>query len=105
MMELFNESINKCVDAFDEEAYAKLRKTTDLKRVMNYVNQENYSGLHWLALWCPGIMNEVEGELALDIPTALGVLDRKFANYDNTLEYLTKTAKLVNDKEWSVVTN
>lgn len=105
MMELFNESINKCVDAFDEEAFSKLRKTADLKRVMNYVNQENYAGFHWLALWCPKLFEEVDCEMAVDIPTALGVLDEKFANYNNTLEYLTKTAELVNKKEWSLVTN
>ena len=105
MMELFNESINKCLNAFDEDAYTKLRKTTDLKRVMSYVNQENYSGVHWLALWCPEIIDIVEDEFANDIPAAFAALDQLYGNYDTTLDYLAKTAELVNKKEWSLVTN
>ena len=105
MMELFNESINKCVDAFDDEAFAKLRKTADLKRVMSYVNAENYSGLHWLAVWCPGIIDSVDVLMADNIPTAMQRLDERYANYDKTKQYLIETAELVNKKEWSIVTN
>ena len=105
MMELFEESINKCVDAFDEAAYDKLRKTANLKRAMQYVNQESYSGLHWLALWQPEIIDCVEEEFATDIPSAMKVLDEKFADYEKTRESLEKTADLVNKKEWSIVTN
>lgn len=105
MMELFTESVNKCADAFDEAAYTKLRKTADLKRVMSYVNQENYSGIHWLALWSPSIVDVVGCEMEEDIPTAMAALDDLYANYDTTLNSLEKTRDLVNKKEWSIVTN
>jgi len=105
LMELLASSINTSVDAYDEEAHAKLLKTRGLKRVMRNVNQERYDTMFWVGAWYPYMIEDNANAFADDIDAATLEIEAQHAQYEMIKNQLEKTRKMVNDKEWSLVSN
>lgn len=105
LMELFEQSINQSADAFNMETFKKLQNTIQLKRTMRNVNQESYDSLFWLSIWYPYVISEAKDSFAENINATYDILDEKFANYEQLKEYIESVRNIVNEKQWSIVTN
>ena len=105
LMELFKESINLSVDAWDDDAYEKFMTTKKLKRTMNLLDQKNYGSWHSTATWYPELIEELKDVLAEDLDKAYDIMDEKFSSKDSIKAYLDIFRKAVNDSNYGMVTN
>lgn len=105
LMELFEQSINTSVDAYDHAAHEKLMKTINLKRTMRYVNQENCDSLFWQSVWYPYVTEAAKESFAYDLNATMSLLDTQYATFEQVGSYLENVREMVNNKEWSIVTN
>jgi len=105
MMELFQDSINRTVDGYNEELHAKLLETRDLQRVLRNMNLGAYLGLHWTSIWHHEIVELYEADFAEDIDKARVTIEEHLGSYDRVVDYMKLVQKAVNEKEYSLLTN
>ena len=105
LLELFNQSINLSVDAFNEEAHKNLIQQLDLKRTLSMIDQQKYDGYLWEAIWNPTIIDKYEEHFATNIDRALVEIDNCEKTFDNVKSYLDDMQTAVNDGKFSKVTN
>lgn len=105
LMQLFNESINKSVDAWSPQAYEKFMTAKRLKRTMSLLDQKNYGSWHSTATWYPEVIEELKDILAEDLDKAYDVMDEKYSTFEAIKTYLETVKETVNSKNYGLVTN
>jgi predicted Zn-dependent peptidase len=105
LMELFEDSINKSVDAWSQEAYEKFMNAKRLKRTMSLLDQKNYGSWHSTATWHPEVIEELKDVLSTDLDAAYDVMDERYSTFEAIGEYLETVRKTVNSKDYGLVTN
>ena len=105
LMELFKESINSSVDAWDASAYKEFIDTKKLKRTISLLDQKAYGGWHTTATWHPEMFSSMKDILAEDIDGAYGYMDSKLGTESSILEYMEGLRGKVNKGEFSKVSN
>lgn len=105
MMTLLEDSIKQSVDNFTEEVYNKLVETTELKRTLAMVNQQNYTDLFWLGLWYPNLIDRLSDEYEVDVDQTSKIIQQRYASYGEVKQYLENIRHIVVDKLYTKITN
>jgi len=105
LMELMKESINKSIDEYTREKHEELINIIELKRTLMMVDQQKYDGVHWLAIWNPEVIDQYGVEFGDDIESAYTKIRQIDCSYEVVLDYFARTRDMINNKEYSKVTN
>jgi len=105
LMELMEESINKSIDDYTREKHDELIDIIELKRTLMMVDQQKYDGVHWLSIWHPDVINVYEEDFATDIESAYTKIRQTDCSFEEVQNYFDLTWEMINDKEYSKVTN
>jgi predicted Zn-dependent peptidase len=103
LMELFNKSINETVDKFDQDKYDRFMKTVKLKRTMSLLNLRAYDYWHNIATWYPEIIEDLRGDLEIDLDQSYEKRDKEYSNYEKIKEYIGKVKEKVNNIDYGKV--
>ncbi len=105
LMRVFKESINASVDSYTPEQHAELVKITEVRRILAYVDAQQYEYLHGLAIDQPEQIIQFEQEYATDIQTAIDMRFQKYCKFDAIKQHLLNMQRMVNDGDYSTITN